>query len=212
MKLYNKALNLHNLRPVKPLGQITFVVAILFTFSTINGQSEWKLEKSGKGINVYTRSIPETSIKEFKAEMLIKASMKDLEQALQQVEHHPEWMAGVEFTDILNIEPEILQYNLHLPFPFSDRYVVLSCKTQSDAGSYRLSLQHSDYPPGEVGDKVEIEFIKGYWLFTKVNEHTTSVVYQFVTDPGGSLPDWLVNSFIVRNPYKTLINLRERLE
>ena len=144
--------------------------------------------------------------------MVVKAQMKELERALHEVNHHPEWMAGVKYSGVLNSEPEILQYNMHVPFPFTDRYVVMSSKTESDAGTCRVTLEHSDYPAGEVGNKVKIEYIKGYWLFTKVDENTTSVVYQFVTDPGGSLPDWLVNSFIVKNPFTTLSNLRDRLE
>jgi len=212
MRSIDKAFKLHNFKPVKHLPLVAITIVVFFVTYSLQAQTEWKLEKSGKGIEVYTRHIPETSIKEFKAEMLIHANMKELEQALHEVNHHPEWMAGVEYTDVLNAEPEILQYNMHLPFPFTDRYVVMSSKTESDAGTCKVTLTHSDHPPGEVGDRVEIEYIEGYWLFTKVDENTTSVVYQFVTDPGGNLPDWLVNSFIVKNPYKTLDNLRDRLE
>jgi len=212
MKSIDKAFKLRNFKPVKHIPHVAFTLFLTLTFFSIHAQSKWKLEKSGKGISVYTRHIPETSFKEFKAEILINATMKDLEQALHQVKFHPEWMAGVEYTNVLSSEPEILLYNMHLPFPFTDRYVVMSIKTESNADTYKVTLIHSDYPPGEVGDKVEIEYIKGYWLFTKVDENTTSVVYQFVTDPGGNLPEWLVNIFIVKNPYKTLNNLRERLE
>ena len=189
---------------------ITFLLFIIAC--SVNAQTEWKLEKSGKGINVYTRYIPETSVKEFKAEMVVKAELKQLEQALHEVNYHPEWMAGIEYSGVLIEEPEVLQYNIHVPFPFTDRYVVMSSKTESDSDTCRVTLEQSDYPAEEVGNRVEVEFVKGYWLFTKVDENTTSVVYQFVTDPGGSLPDWLVNSFIVKNPYTTLSNLRERLE
>ncbi len=59
---------------------------------------------------------------------------------------------------------------------------------------------------------VPISHVAGYWQFTKVEDNITDVVYQFVSDPGGNIPDWLVNSFVVQSPYHTLENLRERLE
>ncbi len=207
-----KAFKVHKFKSVKQLSVIAITYLLFIATFSVEAQTEWKLEKSAKGINVYTRYIPETSIKEFKAEMVIKAQMKELEQAIHEVNHHPEWMAGVEYSDVLNADPKILQYNMHVPFPFTDRYVVMSSKTESDADTCRVIQEHSDYPAGKVGNSVGIEYIKGYWLFTKLDENTTSVVYQFVTDPGGSLPDWLVNSFIVKNPYTTLSNLRDRLE
>ena len=197
------------------MKQITLIVVTFFLLLisfVAYSQTEWKLEKSRNGINVYTREISETSIKEFKAEIVIGAKIDELIGALKQVEDHPDWMSHIKFTAKLNDNPEILQYNMNLPFPFKDRYVVMKSETESGAGTYRINLEYSDHEPREAGDMVEIEYIKGYWLFTVVDEQTTSVLYQFVSDPGGNMPDWLVNTFIVKNPYETLSNLRERLE
>lgn len=211
VKSISRAVKLHNFISVNQIIQVLTIILLSLNILPSHAQSEWKLEKSGKGINVYTREIPETSIKEFRAEVEIKASIGELEEALSQVENHAEWMAGVESATVLNTEPEILQYNLHLPFPFSDRYVVVTSKTVSGEGSCRIIIERLDHPPINAEGDIEIEYLKGYWLFTKVDEQTTAVVYQFVSDPGGSLPDWLVNSFIVKNPYHTLANLREKL-
>jgi hypothetical protein len=197
---------------VNRIPHIPFTLILFFGFLSTHAQTGWKLEKSGKGISVFTRQIPETSIKEFRAETVINVGIGTLEDELRHTEHHPEWMSGVQSIEVLNEEPEILKYNMHLPFPFTDRYVVLTSKIVSGKGSCRVTLEYSDFPPGEVEDRVEVEFLRGYWLFTMVDENTTSVLYQFVSDPGGSLPDWLVNSFIVKNPYHTLDNLRDRLE
>jgi hypothetical protein len=197
---------------VKHTGHIPITLLLLLCSCILWSQSEWKLEKSSHGITVHTRQVPETAIKEFRAETLIHSDFRELEEELRHTENHPDWMAGVESAEVLNAEPEILQYNMHLPFPFTDRYVVLKSKIVSGNRTCRVDLEYSNYPAHEIDGKVEIEYLKGYWLFTMVDENTTSVRYQFVSDPGGSLPDWLVNSFIVKNPYRTLNNLRERLE
>jgi len=194
----------------------TLLIVSTFFFLLTNHvaytQTEWKLEKSSKGINVYTREISETSIKEFKAETVVGANIDELIDALKQVEHHPEWMSNVSHTIVLNDTPEVLQYNMNLPFPFKDRYVVMNSEAEAGVGTYRINMENSDHPPIDVGDMVGIEYIKGYWLFTELDDHTTSVIYQFVSDPGGNMPNWLVNTFIVKNPHETLSNLRDRLE
>jgi hypothetical protein len=37
------------------------------------------------------------------------------------------------------------------------------------------------------------------------------VQFQYFADPGGKIPAWLINTFVVKNPYKTLTNLRRLL-
>ncbi len=197
---------------MKLIVLISSTFLLLFITTAVKSQTEWKLEKSGKGITVYTRLIPESTIKEFRAEVIVSANLGELEEAMRQIEHHHEWMSSVESVERLKDQPEILQYNMHLPFPFTGRYVVLTSTTVSKNGTCRVTLDYSDYPPGDTEDRVEIEYLKGYWLFTMIDNNTTSVVYQFVSNPGGNLPDWLVNSFIVKNPYRTLGNLKHMLE
>jgi len=43
------------------------------------------------------------------------------------------------------------------------------------------------------------------------NEKEISIRFQYYADPGGDIPAWLVNSFIEKTPYKTLLNLRQLL-
>ena len=79
-----------------------------------------------------------------------------------------------------------------------------------------LAGQCQEQGPGaavaEVDDHVHVPIVKGYWQFNMIDDSTTLVRYQFLSDPGLPMPDWLINMFIVKNPYKTLQNLRERLE
>jgi ribosome-associated toxin RatA of RatAB toxin-antitoxin module len=179
----------------------------------MQAQTAWKLEKSSQGVDVYTRRIPESTIKEFKAIVVIEAGMKAIVDIVQDVKHHPDWMYGLKSAEVLKEDPKILQYVRRAPFPFTDRYVVMTSQTEGSEDSCLIALEHLDYPASKEADGlVEIESIKGHWLFKKLDENTTSVAYQFVSDPGGNLPEWLVNSFILKTPYLTLKNLRDMME
>ncbi len=48
---------------------------------------------------------------------------------------------------------------------------------------------------------------KVFGNFKEENNNVT-VIYQFHGDPGGDVPAWLANSFVVSHPYKTLQNLK----
>ena len=66
--------------------------------------------------------------------------------------------------------------------------------------------------PNYIPDKsgiVRIEEAKGIWKFTQKENGETKVLYQFLGDPGGNIPSWIINIFIVDGPYKTLMNLKQ---
>lgn len=58
---------------------------------------------------------------------------------------------------------------------------------------------------------VRVAKVDGFWQFTAQGERV-EVVYQVGSDPGGSVPAWLANSFVVDAPYNTLYKLRQLAE
>ncbi|MDZ7607600.1 MAG: hypothetical protein U5K79_18875 [Cyclobacteriaceae bacterium] len=57
----------------------------------------------------------------------------------------------------------------------------------------------------------EYESAYGSWIVRQENENEISIRFQYHADPGGDIPGWLVNAFIVKSPYQTLVNLRDLL-
>lgn len=49
----------------------------------------------------------------------------------------------------------------------------------------------------------------GYWLLTTLGTEKTSVTYQMHVEPGGLIPAWLANPFIVNVPFSTFKELRK---
>ncbi len=193
---------------------VRILVLLITSLSAFGGlaQTEWKLEKSGNGIEIHTREIPEVEIKEFKASTIIDVPIDDVIAELDNVDAHPEWMSDITFARTLPDSPHITHYNIKLPFPFKNRYVVMENETKASDGSHRIEMWTSDLELSDVDGHVKIPYVKGYWQFTRIDDSTTEVVYQFVSDPGGSVPDWLVNAFVVQSPFKTLTKLKKRLE
>lgn len=62
-----------------------------------------------------------------------------------------------------------------------------------------------------TNDCVRIRQGTGYWELDEINGKQVKVTYQFHGETGGEIPAWLVNSFIVSHPFRTMKNLLGRL-
>jgi hypothetical protein len=176
------------------------------------------LAKSKNGIEVYLRKTPESPIKEFKVEALINTPISRVVHALAAIHEHAEWMVGVDNARQIHNPSapadSFLYYVIDLPFPISDRDIVMrkSSGYGNNGETFHIALSgHADLIP-VCDDYIRMLFVKGSYHLTSEAHDSTQVVYTFVSDPGGSIPNWLVNAFIVNNPYKTMRNLRNRLE
>jgi hypothetical protein len=66
------------------------------------------------------------------------------------------------------------------------------------------------YPLNE--DLVRVPYIKGFWELIKIDDISTKIVFMNAASPGGSIPDWLADSFVLDMPYHSLNNFRYMLK
>jgi len=125
------------------------------------------------------------------------------------------------FPDCMN--PKILKqegkwYDIHYiqtkgAFPVKDRDGVFEQRTVFDQNGKhaRVTLQSVPDYIAENKDMVRIRKGSGFWELEEEDTKHVKVVYQFHAEPGGEIPSWLANSFVVTHPYQTLKNLKSRL-
>lgn len=181
-------------------------------------ESEWDLKKDKDGIKIYTRSIEGSSFDEFKGITTIeKSSLAEVLKVILDVENYENL-----FPDCMN--PKILKqdgnyYDIHYiqtkgPFPVKDRDSVFEQKTQigNNGKNARVTLSPlPDFIP-EVDDMVRIREGSGFWELEEDDHKNVRIIYQFHGEPGGEIPAWLANSFVVAHPFETLENLKSRLK
>jgi len=188
---------------------------LLFFIST--PQSEWSLKKEKNGIKIYTRSFEGSSFNEFKGVIVIpNSSVIAILEVILDVKNYESL-----FPDCM--KPKVLKqdgkwYDIHYiqtkgPFPVKDRDSVFEQKTELDENEKYARITLSplpDYIP-ENKDMVRVREGVGFWELTEDGAKNVTVIYQFHGEPGGEIPAWLANSFVVSHPLKTLENLKERL-
>lgn len=99
------------------------------------------------------------------------------------------------------------------PWPVSDRDSVVKSQLTSADGGHRVVFESTtERSVPEVSGVVRMPHIVGHWNLTPNGSGGTSVEYQVDSDPGGSLPGWLVAQVASDMPYFTLANLKKLVE
>jgi len=186
-----------------------FFAAFFLPTSGVCQSKEWILEKESATIKVFTREVESTNIKEFKAQAVINSPASKIVEILKDVRNYPLWIEDVRSSRVLSEDPKLnFYYELHLPWPIKNRDVAMAMDiTINPDRSTLLKLANIAQQITEYPDFIRITDITGYWFVDPIDEQSCEVTYQFLADPEGFLPAWVINLFIVDGPFKTLENL-----
>ena len=192
--------------------RLVLICSFFLTFTGIAATGSWKLEKNSKNIKVYTRSVEGQPIKEFKATTTIKADHLAIKKIILNVQAYTNWYPDVVESKLIKRKSanEIIAYTkLDVPWPASDRDLVSSLTSSSTSTSSKIVMKSAAGYVKEKSGLVRIPYSKGYWKLTTTNG-VTKVHFQYIANPGGNLPDWIINMFIVDSPFQTMINLKAK--
>jgi hypothetical protein len=181
-----------------------------------NFQGDWELKKYKNGIRVYTKHSENSSVKSFKGVTVFNVSLNSLVSTIRDLPNYPAWLDRCESGEVLKIITEDDYYihtKMDMPFPVADRDIVQHVKIHRDHqdGTYIELLSEPNFIP-EVEGYLRVPFSAGYWLLSPENENSTRAEIVSESDPGGSLPTWVINMMIVATPYSMLRKLDALLE
>jgi len=194
-----------------------YLLLISLFILNIAADSDWVLKKDKSGIQVSTRSVEGSSFEEFKGVTTItNITLTEVLNVILDVKNYTSL-----FPDCMN--PRVLKqdgkfYDIHivevkLPWPVKSRDAIYEQKTTISADNKKaiVSLKPMpDYAPEKDG-LLRIQKGTGFWELEEDANRNVKVTYQFHGDPGGEIPAWLANSFVVSQPLETLNNLKNRL-
>jgi hypothetical protein len=197
------------------MGKQFLLITVFFLYGTY--LSDWDLKKKSSGIEIYTRSFDGSDFDEFKGITVIQdVTLIEVLNVILDVEHYSDL-----FPDCMN--PRILKkdgkwYDIHYiqtkgPFPVKDRDSIFEQVTviDQDGKHARVVLRPLPDYIAEVEDLVRIREGSGFWDLKEDDGKNVTVTYQFHGEPGGEVPSWLANRFMVSHPFETLSNLISRL-
>ena len=183
--------------------------------SWASGQ-EWEIKHDREGIKVSTRKSEGFQTDEFKAETVINAPMSELHKVVRRHSEMKNWFVRcLESKRLKKVsDNEYYVYTcMDAPWPVQDRDNVMHLKIENQAdGSVHVYLKAvPDYIPKKKG-RIRIPKMDGIWVIKPLANNQIKISQQSKLDLGGEVPDFIVKLATTDGPYKTLHNLRKRLE
>jgi len=190
------------------------VIVGLTALSSMAFAEQWQVVKDEQGIQVSLSDVAGSKYKAYRGVTLIKAPLATITRLQEDVAGSCAWIHECKQQKLLKHEGDqtwtYAQFNT--PWPVTARDSVLHITTEQGAdGSVTRKIEAAPtYQPEEKGF-VRVAAATGFWKLVSKGD-ATEVTYQLHTDPGGSVPSWLSNKFVVEAPFNTLKALKERAE
>jgi hypothetical protein len=197
----------------------SMLVGVLLLFRTLSWAQvpsgvKWELVKEGNGIKVYTAPASNSGRKYIKVTAALTGSLSRVQAVFRDVARQKEWVYGTKQAYLIQKadDSHLLYYNeTALPWPASNRDIPIRMALAEDPTRHTLTITQEGDPGAAPSYKgiVRVPHFKGNWIFRESNKGQLQVEYYLDIDPGGSLPNWVVNLFIAKGPYETIVKLRE---
>ncbi len=199
---------------------IVFIITISTLFSyqpTDLKDKSWKLEKSKNGIDVYSRTVDGSAIKEGRITLIVKARLSAVVAILEDVNNQPDWLSKTLVAEVIETDHQgkIIYYTVgDFPWPLFDRDSVQSAHMyqDKDTGIVYLSSSCASGIKPVVKGLVRVDLIDKEVTIEPLSKGTTKIDYRVRADPGGNIPAWLVNLFFDRDLINNFETMREHIK
>ncbi|KRA26817.1 START domain-containing protein [Pseudomonas sp. Root569] len=197
------------------LKRLAVLCGFTLLFAATAQAEEWQVAKDEDGIKVSLSEVAGSKYKAYRGVTVIKAPVAKIVALQEDVAGACAWIHECKSQKLVDKKgDEAWTYTqFKAPFPVSDRDSYIHVTTAKNAdGSVTRTLQGvPTYKPEEKG-YVRVAQVEGFWKLVPKGANETEVIYQVHTEPGGSVPSWLANKFVVEAPFNTLKALKGRAE
>jgi hypothetical protein len=183
------------------------------------GVGPWELVRSDDGVVVHRRVVAGSKLHEFRGVGVVQAPIAALLAVLDDAEHRVEWMKEAVVNariEKIGRFDEVFYSRTGAPWPVSDRDVVNRAHTVFDAENHVVrveftSTSHPSWPPKR--GVVRMPSLHGHWsMWPEHGGAWTRIEYQLHADPGGLLPQWIVNLVSKKIPHDTIVGIRKQVQ
>ncbi|TGM30454.1 polyketide cyclase [Leptospira selangorensis] len=192
---------------------------LLFTsiFPIFAQTPEWSEAKRKKGIQILTRPVPGSNIEEFLGRTEVDASLSQVvallvdPQSCKTLYHQCK-----ELTVLSGNEKKSSVYLRNgAPWPVNDRDVIMDRSFEQNEKTLTTTMKmkrldsNAKASPSGVTRMPEFE---GYWKLIPLANGKVKIEYQAHFEPGGSVPQSVINMVLTDTPYESLLNLKSLVE
>lgn len=193
---------------------LIFVLLTLSGIGYCQASTHWQFEGDKDGITIFSRHHSDGLV-EIRARMFAPTSYVAFLTLLEDTENVPNWIDNVSHSRVLrqiSSNENIVYTQFSAPWPAKDRDMVTYSKYSVDEIGFTLKIE--DAPQTTLAEQegyIRISQVKATWTLQKLTNGMTLIEYTAFANPGGALPDWLVNKLAKESARSTFEGLRIQL-
>ena len=199
------------------LKRYLFLIVICLATHLVWCQPTWQLAKQTDGIRVFLKNAESTDFKMMRVECILPAKQEAILALLLDIPASEKWIPQTKSWRYLRrpSATECVYYSeLRMPWPVWNRDYVVHLKTSQQAATKTITVD-ANVVAGEVPIKegvvrVTVSTVK--WIIFPTQNGHTQLVYDLYTDPGGSLPSWVVNYFAKQAAIDIMQKMKELVQ
>lgn len=192
------------------MKKIGIMFLTLMTMFGLDAQS-WELSKDKNGIKVYVKKTEKYRMPASKVTAVINAPYEKVVSAIFDVENYLEYVPDCAEIEVLkrNGASELIYYGLYdTPWPAADRDLIIQLKKIPITNGVKIDMTNKSNYIEVKDDATRIPIYFGSWEIVKVKEGV-KVTLEYQTDPGGSVPDWMIQGAATKTPYNMVDELKK---
>lgn len=197
----------------RPLGAFFVALGAISTVALASAE-DWTLAAEEGGIRVWTKQEGSRPIKSYRSETIVETPIERIAEILLDFDHYAAWARAVSESRTIGhpSRGEVLGYiRTDLPFPIADRDAVqqATLRRESD-GRVRIELRSVPDAIPAVSSVVRMVDADAVIELEPLPDGRTRIRQSGYSDPGGSVPSFIINFFIVDGPLQMIQDLRKR--
>lgn len=165
-------------------------------------------------IKVWTVTEPGSPLRGFRAVTTVRSSLSGLVRLIMDTDAAPGWVYRTGRMQLLRSDEQAGTFTVlaEMDFwPLPDRDVVVEGRVSQDPATLVVTVdsrsRRQPALPPRAGF-VRMRSMRGIWEFRPLGDGLVEVSMSGHADPGGHIPDFLINLMIKETPYRTLQGLR----
>ncbi|ELA9458527.1 MULTISPECIES: START domain-containing protein [Vibrio] len=195
------------------MGAVT-LATLISAGTDASANENWQFESDKNGITIYSREHSDGLV-EIRARMFTPTSYGAFLTLLEDSDNIPNWIDNASHSRVLNqisATENIVYTQFKAPWPAKNRDMVTYSKYWVDELGFTIEIKSApDSYLAEQNGYVRIRSVDATWELQKLTNNTTLVEYKAFADPGGLLPNWLINKLSKESAWATFGNLRKEL-
>jgi hypothetical protein len=199
----------------RTMNHFIYLLFFILAFDALSAQEEWTLKKEDNGIKVYVKDTKNSPLLSYKITTNVEAPIIRVYNQVLDFHENKKYLETIKELEVIEDKRDqhIVVYMVYdMPWPFDDRDLVN--KMTINKGNQKIIMNST--PANNMIKKrkniVRLNEFYETWKLEQISDEKTSVFLQGHADPEMNFPSWIINKFVVREPYSLINGIKNEAE